>query len=220
MIPGVLWRALLPHVAENSAVFLRSSSAAASRSFSTNIWRDSLSSAQQFAPGAILRHCSRSDRIHASSQILSRFGSSQSVTFRTASRCFSVSQRQFSDQPKNATTTTTQESREESHENTEDQDFQKSERATRAAQVNLSAKLSKEGKGTNKAGLSEVWRLIKVARPEVRWLGIAFVFLVISSSVTMLIPFSVGRILDLATKGDSEDIRLFGFTMTDRKSVV
>ncbi|KAF7547721.1 hypothetical protein G7046_g8926 [Stylonectria norvegica] len=93
------------------------------------------------------------------------------------------------------------------------QEFAKSEKAARAAQVNLSAKLSKEGKGAPKAGMGEVMRLIKIARPELRWLGIAFVFLVISSCVTMSIPFSVGRILDLATKGESEDVRLFGFTL-------
>jgi putative ABC transport system ATP-binding protein len=92
-------------------------------------------------------------------------------------------------------------------------DFQKSEKAAKAAEINLSAKLSKEGKSQSKAGFGEIWRLIKVARPELRWLGIAFVFLVISSSVTMSIPFSVGRILDLATKGDEEEIRLFGFTL-------
>lgn len=102
-----------------------------------------------------------------------------------------------------------QASTEDAHKN----EFTKSEKAARAAQVNLSAKLSKEGKGSNKAGFDEVWRLIKIARPELRWLGIAFVFLVISSSVTMSIPFSVGRILDLATKGESEDIRLFGLTL-------
>ncbi|KAF4982013.1 hypothetical protein FZEAL_2263 [Fusarium zealandicum] len=92
-------------------------------------------------------------------------------------------------------------------------EFTKSERATRAAQVNLSAKLSREGKQQGKAGMDEIWRLIRIARPELRWLAIAFVFLVVSSSVTMSIPFSVGRILDLATKGDAEDIRLFGLTM-------
>lgn len=94
-----------------------------------------------------------------------------------------------------------------------EQDFQKSEKAAKAAEINLSAKLSKEGKQQSNAGFGEIWRLIKVARPELRWLGIAFVFLVISSSVTMSIPFSVGRILDLATKGDVEDIQLFGFTL-------
>ncbi|GJC88798.1 ATP-dependent permease MDL2, mitochondrial [Colletotrichum liriopes] len=93
-------------------------------------------------------------------------------------------------------------------------DFQKTERAAKAAQVNLSAKLSKEGKSQGgKAGFSEIWRLIKIARPELRWLGIAMIFLVISSSVTMSIPFSVGRILDMATKDPSEDARLFGLTM-------
>ncbi|KAF4462018.1 abc transporter atp-binding [Fusarium albosuccineum] len=92
-------------------------------------------------------------------------------------------------------------------------EFAKSEKAARAAQVNLAAKLSKEGKVRGKAGFDEIWRLIRIARPELRWLAIAFVFLVISSSVTMSIPFSVGRILDLATKGEAEDIRLFGLTM-------
>lgn len=94
-----------------------------------------------------------------------------------------------------------------------EQEFQKSDKAAKAAEINLSAKLSKEGKGQSQAGFGEIWRLIKVARPELRWLGIAFVFLVISSSVTMSIPFSVGRILDLATKGESEDVRLFGLTL-------
>lgn len=92
-------------------------------------------------------------------------------------------------------------------------DFAKSEKAARAAQVNLAAKLSKEGKANSKAGMSEIWRLIRIARPELRWLAIAFVFLVISSSVTMSIPFSVGRILDLASKGEAEDIRMFGLTL-------
>ncbi|KAK1968240.1 ABC transporter [Colletotrichum sublineola] len=93
-------------------------------------------------------------------------------------------------------------------------DFQKTERAAKAAQVNLSAKLSKEGKSQGgKGGFSEIWRLIKIARPELRWLGIAMVFLIISSSVTMSIPFSIGRILDMATKDPSEDARLFGLTM-------
>ncbi|KAH7362915.1 ABC transporter [Plectosphaerella cucumerina] len=93
-------------------------------------------------------------------------------------------------------------------------DFQKSEKAARAAQINLSAKLSKEGKGQSQAGFGEIWRLIKIARPELRWLCVALAFLVISSSVTMSIPFSVGRIMDLVTKDPAEDARLFGFTLT------
>ena len=96
------------------------------------------------------------------------------------------------------------------------QGFQRSEKAAKAAHVNMTARLSKEGTGKGKSGkpgMSEVWRLIKIARPEVRWLSVAFVLLLISSAVTMSIPFSVGRILDLSTKGNVEDVMLFGFTM-------
>ncbi|KAK0752072.1 P-loop containing nucleoside triphosphate hydrolase protein [Schizothecium vesticola] len=79
----------------------------------------------------------------------------------------------------------------------------------------MSARLSKEGKGQGgKAGFSEVWRLITIAAPETKWLGAAFVLLLISSCVTMSIPFSVGRILDLSTKGPAEEVLLFGFTLT------
>ncbi|KUI71164.1 ATP-dependent permease MDL1, mitochondrial [Cytospora mali] len=77
--------------------------------------------------------------------------------------------------------------------------FQQSDRAKRAAQVNMSARLSKEGKASAQGGWAEIVRLVKIARPEVKWLGISCVFLLISSAVTMSIPFSVGRILDIAT---------------------
>ncbi|TLD24760.1 hypothetical protein PspLS_05827 [Pyricularia sp. CBS 133598] len=93
--------------------------------------------------------------------------------------------------------------------------FKKSEKALKASQINMSARLSKESKAQpSKAGMGEIWRLLKIARPELKWLAIAFVFLLISSSVTMSIPFSVGRILDLATKGDVESTRIFGLTLT------
>ncbi|KAK3308203.1 P-loop containing nucleoside triphosphate hydrolase protein [Chaetomium strumarium] len=92
--------------------------------------------------------------------------------------------------------------------------FQRSEKAAKAAHVNLSARLSKEGVGAKgKPGLSEVWRLIKIARPEVRWLAAAFVLLLISSAVTMSIPFSVGRIMDLSTKGPIDEVHIFGLTL-------
>jgi putative ABC transport system ATP-binding protein len=92
--------------------------------------------------------------------------------------------------------------------------FQRSKKADKAAHVNMRARLSKEGKGQDsKSSFAEVWRLIKVARPEVKALGIAFVLLLISSSVTISIPFSVGRILDLSTSDPSEEPRLFGLTM-------
>ncbi|CAK7208238.1 ATP-binding cassette permease mdl1 [Sporothrix curviconia] len=91
--------------------------------------------------------------------------------------------------------------------------FQRSEKAEKATQVNMAARLSREGKNTAKAGFGEVWRLIRIARPEFRWLAVAFVFLLFSSGVSMSIPFSVGRLLDLATKGGVDDVRILGLTM-------
>lgn len=90
--------------------------------------------------------------------------------------------------------------------------FKQSEKAKQAAHVNMSARLSKEGKAANTGGWAEIIRLIKIARPEVRWLGISFIFLLISSGVTMSIPFSVGRILDIATSSKDETT-LLGLTL-------
>lgn len=114
--------------------------------------------------------------------------------------------------------------RRDEDENDDDDTFTRSEKANQASQVNLSARLSKEGAaGSGGAGLGEVWRLIRIARPELRILAIAFFFLLISSSITMSIPFSIGKIMDIATKGKSkpEDLSsdegtdmLFGFSIT------
>jgi len=101
---------------------------------------------------------------------------------------------------------------EEEEDRLDEQDgFRKSEKATRASQVNLSARLQSSAKAQkNSAGIGEIWRLLKIARPEARWLGLAFLFLLISSAITMSIPFSIGRILDLATKDPSEGSKLLG----------
>ncbi|KAL7922103.1 P-loop containing nucleoside triphosphate hydrolase protein [Trichoderma austrokoningii] len=117
--------------------------------------------------------------------------------------------------PQDATTPRTVEPARQTRdaENETSQEFQKSERATNAAQVNLAARLSKEGKAPAKAGVKEIWRLLSIAKPEARWLGLAFCFLVVSSGVTMLIPFSVGRILDISTKGSIDDVDIFGLSL-------
>ena len=50
--------------------------------------------------------------------------------------------------------------------------FARSEKATQAAKVNLSARLSKEGAANGTAaGFGEVWRLLKIARPEAKSLS-------------------------------------------------
>lgn len=104
---------------------------------------------------------------------------------------------------------------EEEEDKIDEQDgFGRSEKASKAAQVNLSARLSSPKKQGNSAGFGEIWRLIKIARPEARWLGLAFGFLLVSSTITMSIPFSIGKILDLATKDPSEGGTLFGLEIT------
>src|SRR5215469_15907127 len=65
-----------------------------------------------------------------------------------------------------------------------------------------------EGKS---GGWAEISRVLKIAWPEKRMLGTAFVFLLASSSITMAIPFSIGKILDMATSGKE---LLFGLSPT------
>lgn len=105
----------------------------------------------------------------------------------------------------------------------DDEEFEKSEKAAAASQVDLSAKLSKDGASGKASGFGEVWRLLKIARPESRILLGAFLLLLISSGITMSIPFSIGKILDIATNGkaktegdigDLPNEMLFGLSMT------
>jgi hypothetical protein len=65
--------------------------------------------------------------------------------------------------------------RTEPDEDDDEAEFQKTDKASRASQVNLSAKLSKEGAAQG-AGFGEVWRLIKIARPEAKVLGLPSCF--------------------------------------------
>ena len=96
----------------------------------------------------------------------------------------------------------------------EERGFARSEKASQAAQVNLSARLANEsGSQGQTAGWWEIWRLIKIARPEAGVLGYAFIFLLVSSSISMSIPFSIGRILDIATKSDGGS-EIFGMDLT------
>jgi putative ABC transport system ATP-binding protein len=91
--------------------------------------------------------------------------------------------------------------------------FKRTDKAARASQVNLSAKLSTEGaddEGKTGGTFSEVWRLLKIARPEVKTLSLAFAFLLVSSSVTMSVPFSIGKIMDAAA---SDQGTLLGLPM-------
>lgn len=103
----------------------------------------------------------------------------------------------------------------EEQEDTEgDEDFARSEKAAQASKLNLTARLSKDGTGKDgkKGGtFSEVGRLLRIAWPEKRMLGAAFVMLLTSSAVSMSIPFSIGKILDMATQSKE---MLFGMNPT------
>lgn len=96
----------------------------------------------------------------------------------------------------------------------EERGFGRSEKASQATEVNLSARLSKDSKDSGSGGgMAETWRLIKIARPEVKVLGWAFLFLIVSSSISMTIPFSIGKFLDVATSTESGKQQLYGFDL-------
>lgn len=117
-----------------------------------------------------------------------------------------------------AQTTDTPQANQKTNQDKEDEEgekgFELSERAAQAAQVNLRAKLAKDGASGKKSGFSEIWRLLSIARPEARKLGLAFLFLLVSSSITMSIPFSIGKIMDAATKSsEGGATELFGLSI-------
>lgn len=92
---------------------------------------------------------------------------------------------------------------------------ERSAEAIQAAQLNLSARLPKENvpQGTL-ASLKEVWRLIKVARREAKPLTLAFILILIGSSINLSIPYSIGKILDLASKPGGGPEHVFGIELT------
>ncbi len=97
----------------------------------------------------------------------------------------------------------------------EERGFGRSEKASQATQINLSARLARDPKDTGQgAGLRETWRLIKIARPEAGVLSWAFLLLIISSSISMTIPFSIGKFLDTATAAGDGKQQLYGFDLS------
>lgn len=152
---------------------------------------------------------------------LSRVASVSSATIHKATasspvlshiRCLSVSRRLNNAQPPVPQAEKANRDVASINEN-KDEGFELSEKAAQAAQINLTAKLGRDGKEKGKKpAFNEIWRLLKIARPEAKSLGLAFFFLLISSSITMSIPFSIGKIMDLATKGE-EGEGVFGMSM-------
>lgn len=98
-------------------------------------------------------------------------------------------------------------------------EFGKSEKAKQAAQVNLSARLSKEKDPKKSKNLlqsmrsGELARLLRLARPDLKYFLVAMVFLFISSTVTLAIPHIVGKIMDFASNSSFEDTRIYGMNL-------
>ncbi|KAI2471851.1 hypothetical protein F4781DRAFT_385268 [Annulohypoxylon bovei var. microspora] len=93
--------------------------------------------------------------------------------------------------------------------------FVKSDKAAKAAQINLRARLSREGKDSKKMGssFSEIIRLIKIARPEAKNLTYAVILLLVSSSLFVSLPLVVGKVMNLATSKSLEETEIFGLSL-------
>lgn len=57
----------------------------------------------------------------------------------------------------------------------------------------------------NVSGFRDITRLLRLARPEVRYIMGALCLIVVSSTVSMLVPSVIGKLLDLAKSSNSSD---------------
>ncbi|KAL2047370.1 hypothetical protein N7G274_001391 [Stereocaulon virgatum] len=139
--------------------------------------------------------------------------SAQSRELKPSTETSNVIAEEESDPAKDNTETAIEIEEDELNHEQEERGFSRSERANQASQVNLSARLARDPKDQGAGGLKETWRLVKIARPEAGVLGWAFFFLLVSSSISMSIPFSIGKFLDVATKPEMGS-QLYGFDLS------
>ncbi|KAL4943698.1 hypothetical protein BDV06DRAFT_189220 [Aspergillus oleicola] len=155
------------------------------------------------------------DRSHGPASILfpqsTRNGRLRSPVFEQL-RSFSSTQRFLEAKPHTQATKASPAENKEKQDEDKDEGFELSEKAAQAAQVNLRAKLNKDGASGKSSGFGEVWRLLLIARPEAKKLALAFVCLLISSSITMSLPFSIGKIIDASSKTEEGGDFLFGLS--------
>ncbi|KAI2643279.1 P-loop containing nucleoside triphosphate hydrolase protein [Xylaria nigripes] len=87
------------------------------------------------------------------------------------------------------------------------------EKGTKGGRLNLRARLTKEKDDTRKwSSLREVWRLLRIARQETVPLMGAVSLLLISSAVTISVPLTIGKVMNLATSTSAETT-IFGLTL-------
>ncbi|KAJ1939416.1 ATP-binding cassette permease mdl1, partial [Linderina macrospora] len=71
-----------------------------------------------------------------------------------------------------------------------------------------------EAKNAKKVKTSQAWlRLFRLAKPEYKLLGGAVGLLLVSSSVTMVVPFSMGKIIDIVTNAGA--VIPYGLSLTE-----
>ncbi|KAJ3573423.1 hypothetical protein NPX13_g4701 [Xylaria arbuscula] len=87
------------------------------------------------------------------------------------------------------------------------------EKGTKAGRLNLRARLSKEKDEPRKwSTLKEIWRLLRIARRETWPLMGAVALLLVSSAVTISVPLTIGKVMNLATSDTAEN-KIFGLTL-------
>ncbi|KAI0534817.1 P-loop containing nucleoside triphosphate hydrolase protein [Xylaria digitata] len=87
------------------------------------------------------------------------------------------------------------------------------EKGSKAGRLNLRARLTKEKDEARKwSTLKEVWRLLRIARRETWPLLGAVSLLLVSSAVTISVPLTIGKVMNLATS-DSAETTIFGLTL-------
>ncbi|ANB15171.1 ATP-binding cassette permease MDL2 [Sugiyamaella lignohabitans] len=95
-------------------------------------------------------------------------------------------------------------------------DFTKSEKAIQAAQVNLAARLPQHANGASGSGSrKEIFRLFSLVRGEKKNLAAAMALLLLSSGVTLTLPWVIGKILDAVNNATpTEPPLVFGLPLS------
>ncbi|KAI1172314.1 P-loop containing nucleoside triphosphate hydrolase protein [Nemania sp. FL0916] len=87
------------------------------------------------------------------------------------------------------------------------------DKGAKAGRLNLRARLTKEKDDTRKwSTLKEVWRLLRIARRETWPLMGAVSLLLVSSAVTISVPLTIGKVMNLATS-EAAETTIFGLTL-------
>ncbi|KAI0201004.1 P-loop containing nucleoside triphosphate hydrolase protein [Astrocystis sublimbata] len=85
---------------------------------------------------------------------------------------------------------------------------------TKGGRLNLRARLTREKDDTRRwSALKEVWRLLRIASREKWPLAGAVCLLLVSSAVTISVPLTIGKVMNLATSDSDAEAKIFGLTL-------